>query len=248
MNDLYGELSGNHITHADRTMDSNEIAILTDKRHADVIRDIENMLVAAGIDQRRFASIYSDSYGRNQRCYRLPGHELMLLLTGYSVPLRDAVLRRWEDLERASTPEFKVPATLVEALLLAAEIESKRMDLEHKVARLAPAAAAAERISSAAGLRTLTQIGKINGIGPRKIFELLEERGLIYRLRGAWVPVQTWIDAGYFILHESTYSTPDGEEHLSSQTYVTGKGEIWLAKRLFATDDMLLDFSPGAMA
>ena len=106
---------------------------------------------------------------------------------------------------------------------------------------------AAFRLAAKEDRKLFARIQVRRSVGRRER-ELLEERGLIYRLRGAWVPVQTWIDAGYFILHESTYSTPDGEEHLSSQTYVTGKGEIWLAKRLFATDDMLLDFSPGAMA
>jgi anti-repressor protein len=232
-------------------MSSIEIAELTGKRHDHVLRDIRVTLEAAGIDLPQFGEIYPDSYGRNQLCYRLPGHELMLLLTGYSVPLRDKVLRRWEVLERSSAPdipEFKAPSTLLEALRLATDLESKRLELAAEVAVLAPKAAAADRICIAEGLRTVSQVGKINGLGPRKIFEDLIARGILYRSRVSWVPYQRFIDSGYFVVRESTYRTDDGKEHLSCQTYVTGNGEVWLSRRLFGSDEPLLDFTPGAMA
>jgi phage antirepressor YoqD-like protein len=231
-----------------RTMDSLEIAERTGKRHADVIRDIENTLELAGIDQRSFASIYSDSYGRNQRCYRLPGHELMLLLTGYSVPLRDKVLRRWEELERSAAPELPDFTDPVKSARAWADQVEARGKLAAEVAVLAPKAAAADRICLAEGLRTVSQVGKINGLGPRKIFEDLIARGILYRSRVSWVPYQRYIDSGYFVVRESTYRTVDGKEHLSCQTYVTGKGEVWLADRIFGSDSLLLDFTPAAMA
>lgn len=109
--------------------------------------------------------------------------------------------------------------------------EADRLRSELSVA--APKAAIADRIAVADGRRTISDVGKINGVGPRKLFSLLEERGIIYRgSDGRWRPYQSWVDAGYFELKESTYETPDGS-HLAVQTYVTGAGEIWLARRLF---------------
>lgn len=109
--------------------------------------------------------------------------------------------------------------------------EADRLRSELSVA--APKAAIADRIAVADGRRTISDVGKINGVGPRKLFSLLEERGIIYRgSDGRWRPYQSWVDAGYFELKESTYETPDGS-HLAVQTYVTGAGELWLALRLF---------------
>lgn len=109
--------------------------------------------------------------------------------------------------------------------------EADRLRSELSVA--APKAAIADRIAVADGRRTISDVGKINGVGPRKLFSLLEERGIIYRgSDGRWRPYQSWVDAGYFELKESTYETPDGS-HLAVQTYVTGAGELWLARRLF---------------
>jgi phage antirepressor YoqD-like protein len=218
-----------------QTMDSREIAELTGKRHDHVLRDIDAMLEARG-DAPRFGAVYRDAKGEERRCYRLPGHELMLLLTGYSVPLRDKVLRRWEELERkaiptvSALPDFTDPVAAARAW--ADEVEAKQL-AEGRVADLAPRAAVADRIADATGLRTLSEVGKINGIGPRRIFELLESRGIIFRGRSSWLPKQEHVDAGRFVVREKTYQDMYDEDHLATQLYVTGKGEVWLAKQFF---------------
>ena len=54
------------------TMTSREIAELTEKRHADVMRDIRNMLEVLEKDVSSFGSIFKDAYGREQREFLLP--------------------------------------------------------------------------------------------------------------------------------------------------------------------------------
>ena len=82
-----------------QTMDSREIAELTGKRHADVIRDIESQLSRIG-DERNFASVYKARNGEDRKCYALPYRETMILVSGYSVELRARVIDRWLSLER----------------------------------------------------------------------------------------------------------------------------------------------------
>lgn len=216
------------------SMDSREIAELVEKRHTHVLADIDAMLASLGIHSAGFSAQYNDATGRSLRCYRLPYRETMILVSGYRVDLRARVVDRWLLLEQSganrasSLPDFTNPATAARAW---AEQFERAQGLE-------PMARVAARISAAAGLRLLSEIGKINGIGPRKIFEVLAVRGLIFRdSRGDWVPYQEHIDSGYFVVRERTYDDDEGQPHIQKRTYVTAKGEVWLAKKLFAEEN-----------
>lgn len=61
-----------HTTEAGLTMTSREIAELTGKNHADVLRDIRNMLEVLKKDASIFAGIYKDAYGRDKAPLRCP--------------------------------------------------------------------------------------------------------------------------------------------------------------------------------
>lgn len=81
------------------TMSSREIAELTGKQHYHVKRDIEVMLKDLEVDASKFGCIYRDSMNREQVQYQLDRDHTDCLLTGYSVPLRMKVIRRWRELE-----------------------------------------------------------------------------------------------------------------------------------------------------
>lgn len=81
------------------TISSVEIAELTGKNHADVMRDIRKTLGEAKIGLSRFASSYKNSQNKQQPCYQLPRFECDLVVSGYSVPYRAMIIRRWHELE-----------------------------------------------------------------------------------------------------------------------------------------------------
>jgi phage regulator Rha-like protein len=81
------------------TMSSREISELTGKFHYDVVRDLINILSQAEIDASKFAVIYKDSQNRNQTEYLLPKRECDLVISGYSVKYRLAIIDRWHELE-----------------------------------------------------------------------------------------------------------------------------------------------------
>ena len=86
----------------ERTMDSREIAEITGKEHRNVTRDIEEQLGKLEGGVLRFEHTYRNSQnGQEYRCYKLPYRETMILISGYSVELRAAVVDRWMELERA---------------------------------------------------------------------------------------------------------------------------------------------------
>ncbi|KJZ82502.1 Anti-repressor protein [Candidatus Liberibacter solanacearum] len=82
-----------------KTMSSREIAKLTGKEHKHVLRDIENILKDAEIDQSKFGHIYLDKYKREQREYRLPYREALLVTSGYDTKQRLKIIDRWAELE-----------------------------------------------------------------------------------------------------------------------------------------------------
>ena len=94
------------------SMLTTEIAERTGKQHGHVMRDAAKMLTELGEDAPKFGGIYQDAYGRDKPCYRLPKRHVMILLTGYSVTLRAAVLDRVKQLEaeRQNTNVVALPS------------------------------------------------------------------------------------------------------------------------------------------
>ncbi|TVL45035.1 hypothetical protein AYI98_16610 [Shewanella algae] len=132
------------------TMSSREIAELTGKTHANVCRDIRNMLTQLGVAQISFESGYFDANNQQRTEYFLPRRECEILVTGYDVVRRAAVIDRWLELEtkQRQLPNM-TPAQMLaaiaqqqadqEAALLGvkqAQIEQgeRLAEIEHKVA------------------------------------------------------------------------------------------------------------------
>ncbi len=117
------------------TMSSLEIAKLTGKQHKNVMRDIRTMLnelegarlnIEPGSEDLEGArskdgpcsedleiarsnvvlDTYLDENNRKRNCYNLPRFECDLLISGYSVIYRAAIINRWYELEAArNSPE-----------------------------------------------------------------------------------------------------------------------------------------------
>lgn len=151
------------------TMTSREIAELTGKNHSDVKRDIENTLTQAEIDTSKFAHIYVDSQNRNQKEYRLPKRECDLVVSGYSVKYRLAIIDRWQELE--AKQQFNIPQTLPEALRLAA-------DLADQLAIAAPKVAVYELLADRKGDVSTTIVAKELGTTAIKLNKFLRDAGI----------------------------------------------------------------------
>lgn len=82
------------------TMSSREIAELTGKQPKHVNRDILLMFKELDLDRSSFGRIYLDGLNRKQTEYILDKELTFTLITGYSIKLRNAVIRRWLHLEQ----------------------------------------------------------------------------------------------------------------------------------------------------
>lgn len=206
------------------TMTSREIAELTGKNHFDVTRDIINIFSQAEIDASKFAVIYKDGQNRNQTEYRLPKRECDLVVSGYSVKYRLAIIDRWHELE--SSNHQAIPKSFAEALRLAADqqetIQAQAAQIEHQK----PAVEFVERYVASTGNLGFRQVCKLLKAKENDFRAFLQDKRIMYRLGGDWVPYASHIEAGRFYV---TTGTGDNDHNFTSAKF-TSKGVEWVAK------------------
>ena len=81
-----------------KSMSSLEIAELTGKDHAKVLIDIRKMLDELGILTSDFSTVRKVR-GKEYDVFNLPKRETIILVSGYSVAMRAAIVDRWQELE-----------------------------------------------------------------------------------------------------------------------------------------------------
>ena len=107
-------------------MTSREIAELTGKRHDHVMTDIRKMLLElhgeGGLPSFRDTH-RNEQNGQSYPIFNLPKRETMILVSGYSIPMRARIVDRWEALETGKAKPVMVAqpysASEVTALQLA---------------------------------------------------------------------------------------------------------------------------------
>jgi phage regulator Rha-like protein len=138
-------------------MSSVEIAVLTGKLHENVLKDIRRVLEEVEIDAVRFDGNYKDSMNRKKPCYNLPRRECDLVVSGYSVKYRLAIIDRWQELEAAQP---KLPTTYAEALRLAADEHEARIRAEERERIAIETKAQISDSKTATALNTASQASK----------------------------------------------------------------------------------------
>ncbi len=118
------------------SMTTVEIAKQTGKAHKHVLTDTRNMLKSLEIDGTVFRLTYKDVQGKIHPCYCLPKREVLILVSGYSIKLRAAIIDKLEELEKGVMAPVKT-LTPAEQFLVQAqfnvEAERRQTALEQKV-------------------------------------------------------------------------------------------------------------------
>lgn len=229
-------------TNQNVTMSSREIANLTGKAHHHVVRDIEKTLSELGFNYPKTDDYVSKEFFIKRKNYKgrsvvdeigLDQDLTMTLMTGYSVPLRHKVSKRWRELETGKvTPMAALndPSFLRSTLLTYTE---KVIELESQVEEMKPDVEALTRIAKSQGSMCVTDAAKQLQVKPKSLFDIMSQCKWIYRRLGTpWIGYQDKIQQG-LIEHKVTVVTkPDGEDKSIPQVRVTPKGLSKLAKLL----------------
>lgn len=220
-------------TNGTATMSSLQIAEITGKEHAHVMRDIRNILEEAGIGLSKFGSSYLNAQNKEQPCYLLPRRECDLVVSGYSVKYRLAIINRWHELENQQS--FKIPQTLSEALRLSADLADKVMEQQAALTIAAPKVAfhdAVTESSDVCQLAVAAQVAKLP-FGRNILFQKLRELGVLITGGDRHnLPKQEFIRRGLFTVNERKFERPDtGEPIVTFTTYATQKGIAWIIQQ-----------------
>lgn len=221
----------NTLTAIDQTMTSREIAELTGKRHADVLRDIDRIIKSLDADLRSGfkSTTYADQTGKSNRMFELDRDSTYCLVAGYDPSARMRIIKRWQDLEAKvetpTLPDFNDPVAAARAWADAKESEQQALV---KLEEAKPAVEFHQRVGVAEDCHTIDEVAKLFRAGPRKLRQWMRDQKIL-RLDG--LPASGPMDRGYFRVIEKPVNLPFGHK-LHRQVLVTGKGLVWLQHRL----------------
>lgn len=222
--------------HETDKMSSLQIAEITGKRHADIMRDIRNLL-EQGVTERNFAlSEYKDVTGRTLPCYYLTKKGCLILASGYDAKLREKIIDRWEELESEKRNNtVGLPSNYLDALkqLVASEEEKQLLSEQNKLQtqqlkQAAPKVEYFDKALSSTGTYTATQIGKEFGWGAETLNRKLKELGVHYKQNGQWILYARYDGKGYTKSIPRTYTKSDGTTGSQMQTVWTEKGRLFI--------------------
>lgn len=218
-------------------MTSLEIAEVTGKQHAHVMRDIRNLL-SQGVAESNFGlGSYTDANGQERPLFNLTPKGCLILASGYDAVLREKIIDRLEYLENEKKA-IRTPQTYLEALeaLVASEKEKEQLRIESEqqqetielqqkeLTQSAPKVSYYDTHLQSVNTQTSTQVAKQVGMDAEKLHKKLKEIGIIYRQSGQWLlhaPYSTW---GLHSTRTQTYTRSDGSTGTSVYTVWTTKG------------------------
>lgn len=231
-----------------REMSSLEIAELTGKQHAHIMRDIRTLL-DQGVNESNFGLVdYIDKKGEKRSMYKLTKKGSLILASGYNAVLREAIINRWEELETGQATPFyqKIPTAKELALMvIQAEEEKERLMLENKaqqevIEAQKPAVVFTSAVQAAVNSCLVGELAKIlrqNGIeiGERRLFQWLRDNKYLGSHGERYnIPNQEYIERGYFELKKGTRSGDNGVMHTTITPKVTGKGQVYFVNKFLS--------------
>ena len=234
-----------------QTMTSLEIAELTGKSHAHLMRDIRNMEPAwEKITQSKFGiSTYKDSTGRTLPCYKLTKKECLYIATKFNDEARAKLVLRWEELEKKeranviSLPDFRDPAAAARAWASEYEqktvlaIENKRLETENTLLVAENQELKHDRnyldiIMRSKALLTISQIAQDYGMSGKALNRLLAEMRVQYPLNGQWILYAEYKDKGYVSSRCIDITRSNGMPDVVLHTEWTQAGRKFLYEKL----------------
>lgn len=232
------------------TMTSLEIADVTGKQHAHIMRDIRKLL-EQGVSESNFGlTSYQQAQPNGGKkdvpMYQLTKKGCLILASGYDALLREKIINRWEELETKERSQYQVPQSFAEALMLAAKqqerIEEQQRQLEANskeivelngaIAEMEPKVTYVDMILASKETVTTTQIAQDYGQSAKAFNVLLRNFGVQHKVGGQWVLYAKHLPFGYVQSDTFPIVHKNGMSGTVKHTKWTQKGRLFLYEEL----------------
>lgn len=237
-------------------MTSLQIAEITGKPHADVMKAIRKMEPAwSKINEGNFSLVdYQDKKGETRPCYSLNKEECLYIATKFNDEARAKLIKRWKELEEQHQKP-SVPQNYLEALksLVKAEEEKQQLALENKkqqeqivtisktnmelgnkITEMLPKVSYYDKILQSNATMTVTQIAQDYGMSAMRLNKELESMRIQHKVRGQWILYGKFLTGGYVHSRAVDILRSDGRHDVKYNTEWTTKGRIFLYESLKA--------------
>lgn len=126
------------------------------------------------------------------------------------------------------------PDYLIQLATALKEERQARKLAEEKIEKQKPLVDFANQVSDTTDLidmKTMAKLLKDNNIniGRNRLFEFLRIKKILMKDNQ---PYQQYVDAGYFKVNEYTYTNSFGQTKTNRQTFITGKGQLYITKKV----------------
>ena len=225
-----------------KTMSSLEIAAITNKKHAHVLRDIRSMIEQIGnpkLDYEQY-QVVTDSHTQRTSEVKLDKNLTLTLITGYDAGLRYSITKRWDELERGvaqpviALPDFTNPADA--AIAWAAEYKAKEA-AQAQVIELQPKADALERIGQSEGSLGIREAAKAAGMKQNEFVawcidtdKPISARFMYRDYSGALNAYSHRIEQGLITQKMNSFVGNDGRDRVAPQVRFTPAGIAKIAE------------------
>lgn len=228
-------------------MTSLEIAEVTGKQHAHVMRDIRN-LIGQGVNQSNFGLVkYKDKKGEMRDMYSLTPKGCLILASGYDALLRERIIDRLETLEKSA--KAQLPSTYLDALkdlvaseeekqMLAADNAKKQQAIEMKDAQIVeldtavnnmkPKVSYVDNILQCKDTINVTQIAQDYGMSAKAFNVLLRNLKIQHKVGQIWIVYGKYLAKGYVQSETFTYAKADGTQGVRTFTKWSQRGRLFL--------------------
>ena len=137
--------------------------------------------------------------------------------------------------------DYNSPEKIMARALQIAEKELSNLRLENKVqeqqiAELKPKASYYDLVLQCKDLLSMTEIAKDYGMSAKGMNKLLHDLGVQYKQSGIWFLYSKYQSNGYTQTKTQNYNKPDGSQGVTTHTYWTQKGRLFLYELLKANE------------
>ncbi|MEN1895142.1 phage regulatory protein/antirepressor Ant [Staphylococcus nepalensis] len=213
------------------------------RRHDNVKRDLEQILMSSNVSTLIIHSQYKDSRGRTQNEYLLTkdGFTLyMFNIQGHN-DFKMAYINKFNEMENAL--QSKLPGSYKEAVaqLLETLENNEQLQLENnmnkqKIAEYEPKASYLDSILQNRSLVTVGQIAKDYGMSAQALNKLLHDLKVQYKQSGQWLLYSNLHDKGYTHSSTTEIEHKDGSTSVRMNTKWTQKGRLFIYELLKEND------------